>query len=29
MRLSQVGVALLLAIMLLALTNDVLRLFGG
>jgi regulator of sigma E protease len=28
MRLSQVGVALLLAIMLLALTNDVLRLFG-
>ncbi|MBI2401411.1 MAG: RIP metalloprotease RseP [Gemmatimonadetes bacterium] len=28
-RLSQVGVALLLAIMLLALTNDVLRLFGG
>jgi len=27
-RLSQVGVALLLAIMLLALTNDVLRLFG-
>jgi regulator of sigma E protease len=29
MRLSQVGLALLLAIMLLALTNDVLRLFGG
>jgi regulator of sigma E protease len=29
MRLSQVGVALLLAIMLLALTNDVLRLLGG
>lgn len=29
MRLSQMGVALLLAIMLLALTNDVLRLFGG
>ena len=29
MRLSQVGVALLVAIMLLALTNDVLRLFGG
>jgi len=28
-RLSQVGVALLLAIMLLALTNDLLRLFGG
>jgi regulator of sigma E protease len=29
MRLSQVGMAVLLAIMLLALTNDVLRLFGG
>lgn len=29
MRLSQVGVALLLAIMVLALTNDLLRIFGG
>lgn len=29
MRLSQVGVALLVAIMLLALTNDLLRVFGG